>query len=748
MENYRKEMDKKVLEQLKDKIQLYLKRRGLETADFIRKNMDDVAGVYVENSIEKDGPRMQSRGARPNRPSEIMIDKSFAELDKDDNPIGIDKNVSKLIRTQLTHELLHSGARFNGYTGIMQTNENRGLNEGMTQMFTEKIWGYTVSPKADSKYKDYKKIAKILDVTFGESISLDAYFNHSNVLSSACNGLAQNNEFYSDINKYLTSIYYMNKNSRVKKEDRDTYYSSIMKPIKEKMVDLLYEKVCTQIIIPKLKTLSKEEQQTYLYDILDSVKDEPNVLKKLSNAIVKYANMSEKELQEAIKGIDKDLKRAEQEKQFVIDVYNEKDCSELVIISDDGKTIKSFDDPSFIIENESLKEKILSQIYFQEKRVSKEGFGNNVKRICDNLEQDNDLSFGKNDRTALDRKKVFAAMKVTARENGYMILNSLEECESGENISLNAIKAQKGKAVNFQDLKTIYQRFEIDYKDKNWTQLYVKDRETGKEINDPQIEKMAKFAAIWVGSAGTKWMSDEELHGITYAFNEPSEKIYKQFGDLVEKCMTDNGMIDTQAVYEQLSKDKYKHSEEIIRNLLSNRANMSIVYDFYKMQNRQARMETTLSKTSNEFIYGLTGESVVKSEVESIMQLIPDFDSKDTRGQALQQEMEIAKPKQEELQREQDEDEQEPDGKIKVSSVVDTISKGKVTMSETQSAMEDMKGLNKVKRLMFDKTMGKQLTEEQEMLIQNHTRQANEAQVRFQNQQYHRKVNGLEMQVH
>ncbi len=752
MENYRKQMDKRVLEQLKDKIQIYLKSKGLKTADFIRENMDKVAGLYVENSIEKDGPRMESRGARTNRPSEIMIDKGFTELDENDNPIGIDKSVNKLIMTQLTHELLHSGARFKDkpedkkeHTGIMQTNANRGLNEGMTQMFTEKIWGYTVSPNADSKYKDYKKIAKILDTTFGESISLDAYFNHSNALSNACNGLAQNNEFYSDINKYLTSTYYINKNSTVKKEDRDTYYSSIMKPVREKMIDLLYEKVCTQIIIPKLKTLSKEEQQTYLYDILDSVKDEPNVLKKLSNAIVKYANMSDKELQKAIQGIDKDLKLAEQEKQFVIDVYNEKDCSELVIISDDGKTIKSSDDPSLIIENESLKEKILSQMYFQEKRVSKEDFGNNVKRVCDNLYQDNDLSFGQNDRTALDRKKVFAAMKVTARENGYMILNSLEECESGENISLKAIKAQKGEKVNFQDLKSIYQRFEIDCKDDDWTQLYVKDRETGKEITDPRVVSMAKFASIWSVAAGSKWVSGEELPGITYAFNESSERIYNKLGELVGNCMTENGMIDTQAIYDELAKDEYKHSEEMIRTLLINQGNMSIVYDFFKMQNDEAKMETTLSKTSNEFIFGLTGESIVKSEVESIMQLIPDFNSKDTRGQALQQEMEIAKPKQEKLQREQDEDEQEPDGKIKVSSVVDTISKGKVTVSETQSAIEDMKELKEVKRLRFDKKMGKQLTEEQEMLIQNHIRQANEAQVRFQNQQYHRKVNGLEM---
>ena len=45
MEIYRKQMDKRVLEQLKDKIQIYLKSKGLRTADFIRENMDKVAGL-------------------------------------------------------------------------------------------------------------------------------------------------------------------------------------------------------------------------------------------------------------------------------------------------------------------------------------------------------------------------------------------------------------------------------------------------------------------------------------------------------------------------------------------------------------------------------------------------------------------------------------------------------------------------------------------------------------------------------
>lgn len=752
MENYRKEMDKNVLEQLKDKIQAYLKSKGLRTADFIRENMDKVAGLYVENSVENGKARMESRGEKTNRPSEIMIDKGFAILDENDNPINIDNSVKKLIMTQLTHELLHSGARFKDkpedekeHTGIMQTNKNRGLNEGMTQMFTEKIWGYTVSPNTDSKYKDYKKIAKILDATFGEDVSLDSYFNHSNALQEECNRLSQNDKFYSDINKYLTSTYYMNPKDALKKENKDKYYGIIMKPIREKMMELLYEKVCTQIIVPKLKTLSKKEQQTYLYDVLDSVEDEPNILKKLSNTIVKYANMSDKELQEAKKGIDKDLKRTEQEKQFILDVYNENDCSELVIISDDGKTIRSSDDPSLIIENESLKEKILSQIYFQEKGISKDDFGNNVKKMCKNLQQDNDLSFDTKGQIALDRKKVFSAMKVIARENDYMILNSVEECESGNNIPLNAIEVKKGESVKFQDLKSIYQKFQVDYKDDDWTQLYVKDRKTGKEITDSRIVSMAKFASIWSVAAGSKWVSGEEIPGITYAFNESSERIYNELGELVGNGMAENGMIDTQAIYDELSKDGYKHSEEMIRTLLINQGNMSIVYDFFKMQNDEAKMETRLAKSSNEFIFGLTGEHIAKSEVETIMQFLPDFDSKDTGGQALQQEVGIAKTKQEKSQIEQDKDEKEPNRKINMSSVLDTISKVKVTTSETQSAMEDMKRLNEVKRLMFEKRMGKQLTKEQEMLIQNHIRQTNEAQIRFQNKQNHRKANGLEM---
>lgn len=221
--------------------------------------------------------------------------------------------------------------------------------------------------------------------------------------------------------------------------------------------------------------------------------------------------MDEKELQECINGIDKELDKEEKKKQFVVDVYNEKDCSELVNVSDDGKTITLFEEPSFEIEDESLKEKILSQLYFQEINVSKTDFQENSKKICDNIQQDNVIKFSEKQKTQLDRKKIFAALKVSSRESGYKILNSLEECESGESIDLKAIEIEKGKKISFQDLKSAYENFTIDYRDDSWTDLYVKDRKTGEEITDPELAKIAKFASVWVGSVGTKWMADEEI---------------------------------------------------------------------------------------------------------------------------------------------------------------------------------------------------------------------------------------------
>lgn len=391
-----------------------------------------------------------------------------------------------------------------------------------------------------------------------------------------------------------------------------------------------------------------------MHDILESVKDEPTVLKKLSATIVRYANMTEKELSEQIKDIDNGLQQTERKKQLVVDVYKSQDCSKLVEISDDG-TIRTTGENPFTIEDESLKEKIYAQLFFQEKQGTKSKFEEKVS----NFYNDNktEFKFNKSADTPLARKKVFSAMKVTAREQGKVVLNSLNECESGENIQIQAIETQKGKQISFHDLKSIYEKCDIFYKNDDYTQLYVKDRQTGQEITDSQIETMGKFAAIWGIAAGTNWMAGEEIRGISYAFNDPSKRIFNKLGELIGKSMTEKGTIDTEAVYNEISGDPYKHSEEIVRTLLLNPASVKIVYDFYKMQNNDAKLETRLAKSANEVLFGFSmQDSMVEDKTEEIMKAIPDFNTKDSRKQA--QEETIGKA-QEQIEREQKDNEAE-----------------------------------------------------------------------------------------
>lgn len=502
----------------------------------------------------------------------------------------------------------------------------------------------------------------------------------------------------------------------------------------------------------------------YLHNILDSVKDEPTVLKKLSETIVRYANIAEKELTAQIKDIDKSLQQTEKEKKFVIDVYKAQDCSKLVDISEDG-TIRTTDENAFTIEDESLKEKIFAQLYFQERQESKDKFGEKVSNFYSNGKTD--FKFGKATDTPLARKKVFSAMKVTAREQGYAVLNSLEECESGENIQIQAVEAQKGKPISFQDLKSIYQKLDIFYKDDDYTKLYVKDRTTGKEIMDPQLQTMGRFAAIWTGAAGTKWMSDEEIRGITYAFNEPSERVFAKLGELVGKSMTEKGTIDTEAIYKVIADDNYKHSEEIVRTLLSNPTSIKIVYDFYKMQNDDAKLETRLAKSINEILYGYSAEnSLVAEKLEDMMKSIPNVESRNiqrqtgfqinefekivrparTESQVQEQSDMVTLPNGIQIPSKQYEEEQRNNPKgISIGEVKASISKGKVTTQETQSTTQDMKKLMEIKRLQIMQRTGQTLTTEQKQLLDEHIRQTNEVQVRFRNQQDQKKSKGLSL---
>lgn len=282
---------------------------------------------------------------------------------------------------------------------------------------------------------------------------------------------------------------------------------------------------------------------------------------------------------------------------------------------------------------------------------------------------------------------------------------------------------------------------------------------------------MGRFAAIWAGAAGTKWISDEEIRGITYAFNEPSERVFSKLGELVVKSMTEKGTIDTENIYKAISNDGYKHSEEIVRTLLSNPASIKIVYDFYKMQNDDAKLETRLAKSTNEILYGYSAEdSLVAEKLDDIMKSIPNVETKDIQDQQgfeINEFGEIIRPTEIQIQkqgqpdmvtlpngvqipRKQYEEEQgtkKSSKGLSIGDVKSSISKGKVTTQETQSATQDMKKLMEIKRLQVMQKTGQALTPEQKLLIEEHIRQTQQAQIQFQQRQENKKSKGKGLEM-
>lgn len=615
---YREKLDKSMLESLKDKIQNYLQSKGLKTVDFIRQNMDSVENLYVEASDTRKLPKMESRGAKPDKTAEIMINKMFIKVDENDKPVNIDKKLRKLIHSQLGHELLHAAARFDGYTGIINNKNNRGLNEGLTQMFTEKIFGYVVSPNSDG-YKDYKKFAKILDITFGEDVTLDSYFNHTNALEEKCNELSGDDNFYRSVNDVLTSMYNI-KDSNFKK---DKYYGSLMQPIYDRKNELVFQKLCAQIIVPKLRTMSQEDQKKYLTEILESVKDDSVIGKGLEDTIINFGSMSQEQLQQEIKRIDRQLKNVEQRHEFTNQLYSESDYYKLVTISDDGK-IHPKSNEKITINNETLQEKILSGLYFQDRNFTEEDkkkFAERVVNKCETLDKSNTVNFGAKGNP-IEKKKTLSAMKYMAKQNGYLVLNSLAECEQADSIELSAIKAPTEKEpLSFQDLKKLYEAYTIDYEEdvNNQWKMVVKNRNTNEQTDNLQLAKIAKFASVWAEATGTKWMADEKIKGMTYAFSEESEQIFNQLGTMISNNITENGTINTKAIYDEISNGNYKYSKEIIHTLFANPVKLGIIYDFYKMQTPEARMETKLAKTSSEFTRRVNPTEYRKVQAEEIV---------------------------------------------------------------------------------------------------------------------------------
>lgn len=270
MKNIRIKIDERVLKYIKQRLINHFKFNQI----LIDRLNSGCQALYVENLTETSIARMISRK------NEIAIDKQFVIFDDKGNVIGFDKNATKLIESQLGHELLHAASREKkddiGYNGIRSHNEQTkqyinnytGLNEGITQMFTEDVFGYTVSPFSDG-YKDLKKIAKIMRLCLGNKPFLNSYFLHNDMLKEACDKLS-GNDFYKDLNKALTDLYYLRKSSKNKGES----FKQLAIKIYNKRMKACFANVIINLVLPKLELMQENEKKNFIKEILNVVSDD------------------------------------------------------------------------------------------------------------------------------------------------------------------------------------------------------------------------------------------------------------------------------------------------------------------------------------------------------------------------------------------------------------------------------------------------------------------------------------------
>ena len=407
-------LDRNILNPIELKIYNFLKSKKNIDAEFILHNMTSTKHLLY-GPLQKHIPGALMAFAQG--ANQIILDTSCINFNSKNQPISIKSN--KNIYAALGHESLHAASYYDGIGGIVYNPNNAPLNEGITQMLAEKIFNHTASPNNDA-YRDLKKIAKILSITLGEHIILDSYFNHTRSLENSCNTLANDSNFFTDLNQHLTALKSVMASQIGEQASLQRKNASI------------YHYLCVNIIIPKLQSLPSPEKQTkYIASILEAVQDDPQIGHIIQSTLITLGHLNTTELKKENQKIVSDLVTIEQESKLITQINAGTPCTSLVTITKDGKIyLKSA--PHIEIINEPLKEKVLARLFFEEQNFSpkrENAFSLNVKRMCENLQNTNTLEFSDSEST-LSRKKFLAAIKTKARRAGYRILNPLEDCET------------------------------------------------------------------------------------------------------------------------------------------------------------------------------------------------------------------------------------------------------------------------------------------------------------------------------
>ena len=129
------------------------------------------------------------------------------------------------------------------------------------------------------------------------------------------------------------------------------------------------------------------------------------------------------------------------------------------------------------------------------------------------------------------------------------------------------------KIPTFEELKDLASKYELFIdEDKisamDASSVKIRDIKTGQLVTDKTTLDKARFANIWLNSAGVRYNDNEARPGEEYAFSEQAKELYDVIcKELLASCKS-GGVIDTATLYKNIGqKSNYKYNHEILVNL-------------------------------------------------------------------------------------------------------------------------------------------------------------------------------------
>jgi len=583
----RKKIDIKYLERIFNNISDYAARRtDNKTLNLIKNNMKKIKNLYVDD--------LSSYGAAMLCSSHnITIDKKFFVFGKNDEIIGFNPTMEKLIVSQLGHELLHSAANHSKFiSGFRHIKElNSGLYEGLTQMFTEEIYDYVVSHYTDG-YTDLKKIAKIINLTFGEEIVFNDYFKHDDGIKKEYVKMAGLDAF-NDLKRIMTDIQkIVISRGKSKYSEYEVDYDMYNHLYFQKL-GVLYKKIILDIVIPKINNLNEKQREKYISEILEKFSDakttEVEFAKELSNLLSLNEEQLEKEKKDLMNLYNSSLNIKH---NFInLSVDNNNEFLQRICIGTDGIIFYITQDNKKIEINDDL---LCYKIYimchlFTNNNIDNEWWDNLVNSIVSGKQKS--VSFNETMHNTLTRRKLLSYLKYHASKSGIIILNDFSECDKQNELEIEFLVKEKNNIINYEDLIKINNRY-------NMINNELFDKATGKVIKDHFILKCYNFIMLW------KSLFSNDL--------EFSEKGKNMYYDIMKMCLNsynNDGNLHINDILNKLLSFEDKSAVLLVKKLFANSLNYDIVYNFIREKINNGNLQISKEEVLDE-----NGDLIISNE--------------------------------------------------------------------------------------------------------------------------------------